>query len=795
LNGNKALASLFRKGLLFCRPFFSHVPNRSAVPSEPNGVRTRFASSDMSFRRLKTKYNRHESGIYRIASQLCLVLVLAVAGAAAPNNSQAVQGASAQPLTNALVALHEQYQSAPASAKSQLLRQMQTLAAKRQQLLLQLMEADPGQVLRFAIPANMRAGFPPQVQGAIEQGQQAAGVLEVLMEDRTDGARLRYGLRTAAGRLSLHFANNAPTNLLTGSHVRVKGVRVGNSLALACCSSPATTNSSSLQTVSATSSAVLGGQNTLVVLVNFQNNTTQPYTPTYASDETFTKNSNFFLENSFGQTWFTGHVAGWFTLPISSTCDLTTIASYANKAASNAGVNLSNYQRFVYAFPSASCGWWGTAYVGGTQAWISGGYRLAVLSHELGHLLGLYHSHSLNCRPSVDTGTCSTAEYGDTLDMMGNPNNFEGGDFNAFQKERLGWLNNGSSPPILTVQSNGSYTITPYEAQGSTTKALKVFRSKNASTGLTTWYYVEYRQALGFDSFLANYSNITHGVVLHLGTDSSPNSGDLLDLTPSTTSWMDVALDTGLTFTDPNTGTSFTTVSTSSTGATVSVKLGGSTTATCTRANPSISLSPSQSASVAAGTTVSFTVSVKDNDSSGCSSGNFNLAASVPSGWSGALGSSMLTLSPGGSASTTLKVTSPTGTASGFYKVGAKATNAAATSYTAAAAATYVLSTSQTLSISIHTNKTTYSRPQTVYVTVTVLKGSSPDIGASVTVNIKKSNGSVVSLSGTTGSNGTVTLNYRLKQRDPIGKYTATGITALSGSTAKVSASTSFTVQ
>jgi hypothetical protein len=103
-------------------------------------------------------------------------------------------------------------------------------------------------------------------------------------------------------------------------------------------------------------------------------------------------------------------VVGWYTLPISSTCDYGTIATYANQAATAAGVNLGSYQRFVYAFPSTSCGWWGTSYVGGNQSWIDGTYRLAVLSHELGHQLGLYHSHSYNCLPNVDTGTCSTVE-------------------------------------------------------------------------------------------------------------------------------------------------------------------------------------------------------------------------------------------------------------------------------------------------------------------------------------------------------------------------------------------------
>ncbi len=698
--------------------------------------------------------------------------------------------AAAERLTLQLAALHNQYVAVAPSEKAQALSRLQAVATMRQHLLSALMESDPGAVLRVALPSTLRSGLPAAVQSSIEQKVQLQGKLEVLYEDSQTSARLRHFLVAGGQRLELKFAQNPPTHLLTGAIVRVKGVQLQQKVAVA-----SGTSSTSLQTVSnAPMPKATGAQNTLVVLVNFQNNTNQPYTATYANDETFVKNSNVFLENSFGQSWFTGEVVGWYTLPISSTCDYTTIASYANQAASAAGVSLSSYQRFVYAFPSASCGWWGISYIGGNQAWVSGAYRLAVLSHELGHQLGLYHSHSLNCRPNVDTGSCSTSEYGDTLDMMGNNNNFEGAHFNAFQKERLGWLNNGSSPPILTVQSNGTYTITPYEAQDGTAKALKIAQSTN-SGGQTTWLYVEERQAQGFDSFLSNYSQITNGVVLHLGTDGNVNSSDLLDLTPATTSWMDVALDAGLSFTDPVSGTTITAVSVGSTGATVSVSLGNGGGPTCTHANPTVSLSPSQSAWVTAGTTVPFTVAVKNNDSSGCSSSTFSLVGSVPSGWSGALASSTLTLSPGASASTTLQVTSPTGAADGFYNVGARATNTSAPAYTASASAAYVIGTAPSSTITVTTNQASYQPGQTVNITVKVLSGTSPISGAGITVTITKPNGSQVTLIATTGSNGVAGASYKLKHRDPAGTYTVGASMSGTGNAAPVGATTSFTVQ
>jgi hypothetical protein len=282
-------------------------------------------------------------------------------------------------------------------------------------------------------------------------------------------------------------------------------------------------------------------------------------------------------------------VVGWYTIPDSvTTCNLSQIATDAQKAAVAAGWQLSSYTRYVYAFPqNNACGFAGSSYVGGnpSQSWINGNnLDIHVLDHELGHAFGLWHAHSLDCGTSATICSNGTVvEYGDLLDTMGTPQTASA-DYNAFQKERLGWLNSGSSPTITTVTSSGIYTIAPYE-QGSGPNALKILKSTDSTTGAKTWYYIEARQAVGFDAFLSNpayYSqNETAGVLFHIGADDDANSSQLIDMTPATSTtsgWWDPSLVEGQSFTDSTAGVTFTPTSVSSTGATVQITINGSPT-------------------------------------------------------------------------------------------------------------------------------------------------------------------------------------------------------------------------
>lgn len=688
-------------------------------------------------------------------------------------------------LTQRLVSLANQFRHGTSGERQSVLEQLRTIAIERQQLLAPMFATEPTTVIRMALPESAKAGLPKAIQDTIEQPVKISGEFSMLYEESPPRSSLRYFLKANGKHHSLHFNGEPPTEFKTGDQVTVSGLQLSSQLLVNSITSAATT--SSVPGPQMVSNSSFGEHKILVILVNFQDKQLQPFTAGYAQDMVFSQTNSFYQENSFNQTWLTGDVFGWLTIPSSyTTCDTLTIAAQAKAAAVAAGANLSSYNHYIYMFPANACPFVGMSTIGGnpSEIWLKGQRNLKVVAHEFGHSLGLYHSRSLDCGPEVICTNGLVDEYGDYFDMMGNADTAH---FNLAQKERLGWVNYGNSPPLTTVTTSGNYWIDSYEGISANPKGLKILKSTDPATGARTWYYIEHRSAYGFDSSLAGNANVLNGVVVHQESESSGQSIYLLDLTPATQSWMDPALTTGQSFTDPDAGLTITILSADNTGAVVSVFLG---TQQCNAANPTVTLSPSPGPVVAAGTAVSYTVTVTNNDSVSCAAATFDLQASVPGGWATSLAPTTLSINPSAGATTTLQVTAPSTAAVGTYTVGVTASNISQPAYFGSASGTYVVSSPP--SITLSSNQASYARNQTATIAALVSADGSAVAGATVVFTMTRPNGSTVKGSGVTGSNGVATFKYTFRRKDPAGTYQVLANTNVTG--VAVSATTSFVV-
>ena len=586
------------------------------------------------------------------------------------------------------------YRSADKADKKSALNQMVSLAKQRKDYLKQLMESDPAAVAGAVLTAAERQQMPEAVSQYLEQKKTLDGELEVFYEDYEDHSksRLRHILKTANGRVELHMAEkSAVQSFSSGEKVRAHGWRFdsskesSNSLVLendAQALALLAQDGTSATTGSSASTNTFGEQRTLVMLINFQDNIQEPWTAQETQDLVFGPVSDYYKENSDGRTWLTGDVVGYYTLPIDSTCDSWDIYVNTKQMAENSGVDVSSYQRLVYIFPkNSSCGWTGMGTLGGTQtrAYINGSFTMNTIGHELGHNFGLYHAEYLDCKNEIIGDGCLAITYGDTMDIMG-AYGVEG-HFNTFNKEQLGWLSTDSGD-IVEADTEASYIIDPLEtALSGSAKGIKIPRGIDSETGQQQWYYVEYRQAIGFDSFLSTKPGVTNGVVIHRSPESSTRGSQLLDMTPQSSLFDldDAALLTGNSFTDSDAGITITTEWADNTGASVHVSF---TQAICSSSSPGVSVVANQS-SVLAGDTASYSVTVVNNDSDSCAATNYNVSAEVPDGWLST--SSVVSLAAGATKTVTLNVTPSDKVAEGSYSLSFNAVNGSDSSDTGSA--------------------------------------------------------------------------------------------------------------
>jgi hypothetical protein len=379
--------------------------------------------------------------------------------------------------------------------------------------------------------------------------------VEVHGDSRTGGQTLHF-LRTGAAWHRLRFAGRP--HLRAQSTVAVEGVRRGTSVEV-----------TGLQVLGAAppAPATTGTRHLLVILVTWGSEslaTTRSAAEQFVFGADARSTDGWYHDVSYGQLDWEGAVTPVLTVADPGGCDLGAIATAADTAAQNAGYALADYPNRIVDFPGSYCDSRGFGQIAGTYAWIqdgladlSDGYERLLPAHELGHNLGRYHSHGLECGGVTISTAClgsssSNEEYGNAWDVMGNnwPGDLAGGVamFGAKHLQELDWFAGRSQ----TVSSSGTYQVSPIElAAAPHPQALEIATPAHR-------YYVEMRGPYGQDGFLSGYPQASNGVQVNLRDDlPGGDNGPLnLDLAPDSDTgclycdFFDSSLDVGQSYTD-----------------------------------------------------------------------------------------------------------------------------------------------------------------------------------------------------------------------------------------------------
>ncbi|MBI1992404.1 MAG: carboxypeptidase regulatory-like domain-containing protein [Candidatus Omnitrophica bacterium] len=353
----------------------------------------------------------------------------------------------------------------------------------------------------------------------------------------------------------------------------------------------------------------IGAQRTAVLLVNFADDLQErgreeapgprePYTRQEVYNYLFSRDpdsvSTYFQEASYGKTWLTGDVFGWYTLPITRRCinqaqDRVAIRNAAISSIADPQADFRQYSRILIVIPRQECAdvmagcpqsrtfnWNGfggspapietpNGPVTASLAWINETDKPCIeagmdkatcfkqlVTHELAHGFGVSHSRVRN---STLDFTCRLDDYGDPFDLMGAlrtalPH------FNASHKYSFRWLSEANF--VRTVTQSGTYSILPLAIDARTLaisprekiQAIQLVKERDPQGRPTSWYFLEYRQPIGFDASLRDTAAV-RGVTIRVR-----NLYDtyLVDTTPGDNDWTNAPLGAGQTFTDPAAG-------------------------------------------------------------------------------------------------------------------------------------------------------------------------------------------------------------------------------------------------